>query len=73
MARPQNVGEALVYQLLIDVQVPMSVTGLAVGDVVTVTASALDPDLVGRHFWVKDLAHKTHMTARRLGCEEVTS
>jgi hypothetical protein len=73
MARPEQVGEAQVYQLLIEVQLPMAVTGLAVGDVVAVTASALDPDLVGRHFWIKDLAHKTHMTARRVGCEEVTS
>lgn len=73
MARPEQVGEAQVYQLLVDVQLPMSVTGLAVGDVVTITASSLDGDLVGRHFWLKDLAHKTHMTARRVGCEEVTS
>jgi hypothetical protein len=73
MARPEQVGEAQVYQLLVDVQLPMSVTGLAVGDVVTITASSLDGDLVGRHFWLKDLAHKSHMTARRVGCEEVTS
>lgn len=73
MARPELVAEAQLYQQLIDVQVPMTVTGLAVGDVVTITASALDPDLVGRRFWIKDLAHKTHMTARRVGCEEVTS
>lgn len=72
-ARPGAVGGALVYQQLIEVQLPMTVTGLAVGDVVTITASALDPDLVGRRFWIREVAHKTHATARRVGCEEVTS
>lgn len=55
------------------VAVPMSATGFQVGDRVTVTAAALDADLVGRVFTVSALAHKTHMTARRLRVEEVTS
>jgi hypothetical protein len=54
------------------VAVPMSVVGVGIGDIVTVTASEFDPDLVGRVFTVAALAHKTHMTARRLRCEEVT-
>lgn len=53
------------------VVVPMSVTGVRVGDVVTVTASALDADLVGRKYTVVGLMHKTHATARRLRCMEV--
>lgn len=71
-ARPATVAEAQVYQLPLSIQLPMSVIGVLVADVVTVTASVLDPDLVGRTFWVKELAHKTHLTARRLGLEEVT-
>jgi hypothetical protein len=55
------------------VSVPMSVTGVAVGDRITVLSSALDADLLGRVFSVSALAHKTHMTARRLRVEEVTA
>jgi hypothetical protein len=71
VARPATVGEAQVYQQPLYVQVPTSVAGVLVDDVVTVTASALDPDLVGRTFWVKELGAKTHATAHRLGVEEV--
>lgn len=55
-----------------EVQVPMSAVGVHVDDTVTVTASDLDSDLVGRVFKVVSLAHKTHMTSRRLACDEVT-
>lgn len=72
LARPASVGEAQVWQLPLHVHVPMTVTGVQVGDIVTVTASVLDPDLVGRSFWVKELFHKSYATARRLGLEEVT-
>lgn len=53
------------------VMVPMGVTGVRVGDVVTVTRSVLDPDLVGRRYVVAGLMHKTFATARRLRCTEV--
>lgn len=53
------------------VMLPMSVTGVRVGDVVTVTASVLDADLVGRRYTVVGLMHKTHATARRLRVTEV--
>lgn len=56
----------------LSVSVPMSATGFAIGDTVTVTASEFDPDLVGRVFTITALAHKTHMTARRMRVEEVT-
>lgn len=65
-------GEALSLLLTLTVQVPMSVTGVEPDDIVTVTASQMDPDLVGRKFAVKDLAHSSHTTARRLGVQEVT-
>jgi hypothetical protein len=71
-ATTEDVGEDQVLLLRLEVQLPMSVTGLQVGDRITVTASAHDADLVGRVFRVHDLAHKTHATARRVQCLEVT-
>jgi hypothetical protein len=47
------------------------VTGLEVGDEITITASR-DPDLVGRAFLARDLFHKTDLTARRVGVTERT-
>lgn len=52
------------------VSVPMSVTGIALDDVVTVTASALDPALVGLVLRVREVLSGSHLTARRLSCEE---
>jgi hypothetical protein len=71
-ARPTSVGEAEVWQLPMSVHVPMTVTGVRVGDIVTASTSVLDPDLPGRSFWVRELFHKSYATARRLGLEEVT-
>lgn len=42
------------------------------GDLVTVTAATSDAALVGRTFLVRDLAHKSFLTARRLQVEEGT-
>ncbi len=70
--RPGDAGEAYDLMLSIELQIPMSVTGVQVGDIVTVTACAHDPDLPGRRFLVRELAHKTHATARRIGLEEAT-
>lgn len=72
VARTEDVGEAYLRLLRVEVQLPMSVTGLEVGDEVTCTASVHDADLPGRRFLIRDLAHKTHATARRIRCEEVT-
>jgi hypothetical protein len=70
-ASGQNVGEANIYQVAHMVQLPMSVTGVRVEDIVTATVS-IDPDLVGRKFWVRAVAEGTHKTARRLPIELVT-
>ncbi len=72
LSRPATVGEAQLYQQPLYVQVPTTVAGVLLGDVVTITASVLDADLVGRSFWVKELPAKTHTTAHRFGVEEVT-
>jgi hypothetical protein len=71
MSRPEDVGEAYVFQTLRELQVPMAVTGVEIEDLVTVTASTLDPDAVGQTYWVRELWTKTHSTSRRLGIEEV--
>jgi hypothetical protein len=71
-ADEKDIGEDNLLLLRVEVQLPMSVTGLEVGDVITMTASANDPDLPGRAFRIHDLAHKTEATARRVQCVEVT-
>jgi|SRR5690606_3036000 len=72
-ARATDAGEAALLMLRLEVHLPMTVTGIAAGDEVIITASAHDLDLVGRVFVVRELAHKSHATARRLGVEERTS
>jgi hypothetical protein len=71
-ATEETVGEDHLLLLRLEVQLPMSVTGLEVGDLITITASVHDPDLPGRVFRIHDLAHKTHATARRVQCVEKT-
>ena len=73
VSKPHEVGQAAVWLQRLELQVPMAVTGIASDDLVTITASLLDADLVGRTFHVRELGHKTHMTARRIQLEEVTS
>jgi hypothetical protein len=72
-AHPTNIGESEVLQARIELHLPTSVVGVLSDDFVTVTASALDADLVGATFHVRELAHKTLQTARRYGLLEVTS
>jgi hypothetical protein len=71
-AQTEDAGEDHLLLLRLEVQLPISVTGLRVGDEVTITTSVHDPDLPGRVFLVHDLAHKTHATARRVQCLEKT-
>lgn len=72
-ATGQDVGEARLAVLSPFVHVPITVTGVVWGDLVTITASANDPELVGRVFRVVGPDHKSFATARRLQCTEVTS
>lgn len=67
----QDAGEDQVLMLRLELQLPISVTGLQVADEVTITASR-DPDLVGRVFLIHDLAHKTDASSRRVQCVERT-
>lgn len=67
-----DVGEVTVTVLRLQLQLPVVGTELvARGDRVVLTAS-VDAALLGRTWRVRDLAHKTHATARRMTIEEVT-
>jgi hypothetical protein len=70
-ADQHDAGEDYQLRLRLTLQLPMSVTGVQVGDQVTITASR-DPDLFGRAFLVRDLFHKTDASARRVGITERT-
>lgn len=71
-SEPHDTGEDYVLLLRVQLQLPVSVTGLVVGDEVTITAAANDPDLAGRVFLIRDLFHKTDPTARRVEITERT-
>ncbi len=70
-SQQQQPGGDFVLVLRLEIQLPMTVTGLQVGDEVTITASVHDPDLPGRAFRIRDLAHKTEATARRVQAIEI--
>jgi hypothetical protein len=72
-AHPTDVGEAEVFMSRLEVHIPTSETGASTDDIVTVDASPLDPELPGQRFHIRQEAHKSFQTARRLGVEEITS
>ena len=61
-------GQVITAQRLI-LKVPMSVEDVQVDDVATITASLLDPDLVGQTFRVMGTFAKSFSTARRVQVE----
>jgi hypothetical protein len=67
-----DAGEDYLLLLRMEVHLPVAVTGLQVGDEITITAAPHDADLTGRVFRVHDLAHKSWATARRVGVIEKT-
>jgi hypothetical protein len=69
-AQDSAAGETVVPQVPVVVSVPTTVTNVNEGDRVTVTASN-DPDLVNKVLLVKAVQSSTHITARRLLCEEL--
>jgi len=54
------------------VSVPITATGITPGDIVTITASTYDADLVDRVMTVLGALHGSQITARRLSCQEVS-
>lgn len=73
MGHPEHAAERVVMRTRFELHLPMSVAAAAVDDVWTMTASVLDPELVGRRFRVASLLHKSFMTARRITVEELQS
>lgn len=64
-ARPLTVGEAQEFTQHPTLSLPALTTGVEIDDLVTITASALMPALVGRKFHVRGKPSQTHMTAAR--------
>lgn len=71
--RPHNAGEANELLLAVELQIPVSVVGVASEDIVTMLTSLHDADLVGRVFHVRGLSHKSHASARHFQCIEINS
>ena len=69
-ANPEAGGHAFTVQDS-RVDFPVSAGPFLVDDVVTVTASVLDPQLVGRVFRVVELFHKSFATAQRTRVSEL--
>ena len=65
-----EVGGQNVTLLPYIVSVPIEAVVFKVDDRVTVTASQLDPSLVGLKLRVKETIAGSHLSARRLGCEQ---
>lgn len=70
--RQENSAEAHLLMLQLQLKVPMTAAALERLDEVEITASAHDPELVGRIFRIRDLHHKSHATARRVSIQERT-
>jgi hypothetical protein len=71
-AREAEAGGTELLVSRVTVKIPVAVEGVRAGDVVTVTASELDPDLVGQEFRVLSGFAKSFATSRRLQVERVT-
>jgi hypothetical protein len=55
------------------ITVPVEVVGIVEQDVITITTSALDPELVGRVYRVLGPVHRTWITRRQYEVVETTS
>lgn len=72
-AREAEAGGTEITVSRVTVKVPVAVEGVREGDLVTITSSLLDPDLVDQEFKVVAGHAKTFATARRLQVERVTT
>jgi hypothetical protein len=71
-ANPDQGGTTMTVQRS-RVDFPVGSFTPAIGHVITITASDLDPGLVGRMFRVVALLHKSMATTYRLAVEETTT
>lgn len=67
-----DVGEDYVTLSRLQLQLPVAAVGVEVGDEVTMTASARDPDLPGKVFLIRGSATGSDITARRFEVTEET-
>jgi hypothetical protein len=65
IGRPDDVGGAQEFTQHPILSLPATTTGVQIDDLVTITASALMPSLVGRVFHVRAQPGQSHMTAAR--------
>jgi Family of unknown function (DUF6093) len=72
-AGTKELGQASIQVTHAQLHLPMSATGVQADDTATVTASTLDPELVGKVFVIRAASHKTYLTARRYDMEDVDS
>lgn len=67
------VGEAAVIVSRLELQLPVSAAEVLEGDRVVITASVLDPQMVGKVYAVRDVMVKSYLTSRRITVIEVSS
>lgn len=72
-AQNPEAGDHAYTVLKLRVDIPAATTGVAVGDLVTITAAVYDAELVGKTFRVVAPFHGSLKTARRLPVEEVAA
>lgn len=73
VGRPLDSGQAQRYMQHSILSIPIASAVLLVDDVVTITASALTANLVGRTWHVRAVSGDTNTTAARYEIAEVTS
>lgn len=72
LAGPQELGGASVLVSTPVLQLPIAVSDVQPDDLVTCTAAAMDPALVGRTWHARPGPRKTHATKYPVGLVEVT-
>lgn len=72
-ARETDAGGTEVTLSRLTVKIPISAEGVQVDDIITITSSLLDPDLVGQSYRVMAGFAKSFATCRRLQVERITA
>lgn len=70
-ARPADVGQAELFLTRMELHVPVTAAVAQPDDLLTITASAHDPDMVGRQWHIRGLPDKSWPTAHRYSIELV--
>lgn len=73
MAIEPDAGETVTVVIRPEIHIPADVTGVEIGNTVTLTAAAFNPTLTGQAFRVTSLFRDSQSTAQRLECTEVQS